>query len=246
MQTDAGPIGLRVTMAVARLVMGEWGEQMRSLLNDAGINILLEVLFVDDGRFLTTPIPDGVRWSQLHKKFVFQDEWHNKDNELLPADRRKKTSVELCKAMNSIFPNIKFTIEVEDDFESKRLPTLDTELWLDRSDKGNFLKYSFYEKPMKNPFCIMKSSAMSEKSKIQILSQDLIRRMQNICQSIPQSERNNVVDNYTDRLFRSGYSQSQVREIIVSGLMGYENKVIKATRQNIPLTSVRSGGVQFQ
>ena len=92
--------------------------------------------------------------------------------------------------MNSIFPNISFTIEVEEDFESRRLPLLDTELWVEKSDSGCFLKFSFYEKPMKNPFCIMKSSAMSERSKIQILSQDLIRRMQNICQTVEQSERN--------------------------------------------------------
>ena len=88
---------------------------------------------------------------------------------------------------------------------------------------------------MKNPYNVMKSSAMSEKSKIQILSQDLVRRMQNVCQTISQSEKNEIIDNYSDRLFRSGYSQSQVREIIVSGLVGYENKLARAARQNIPL-----------
>ena len=46
----------------------------------------------------------------------------------------------------------------------------------------------------------MKSSAMSEKSKIQILSQDLIRRMLNICDTVPQTERNKIVNDYTDRL----------------------------------------------
>ena len=133
---------------------------MRETLAEADIKILLEGLFVDDGR------------------------------DISPETRKKKTSEELCKAMNSIFPNIRFTIEVEEDFESRRLPLLDTELWVEKSDSGCFLKFSFYEKPMKNPFCIMKSSAMSERPKIQILSQDLIRRMQNICQTVEQSERN--------------------------------------------------------
>ena len=231
LQSDSGPIGLRITMAVARLVMSEWGERMRDILTDAGIKVFLEGSFVDDIRYVTSPIPNGVRWSQQEKKFVFKEEWFQEESEFSPARRKKKTSEELCFAMNSIFPNIKFTVEVEDDFESKRLPTLDAELFFE----GNFLRFSFYEKPMKNPYCIMKSSAMSEKSKIQILSQDLIRRMQNTCQTIPQSERNKIVDSYTDRLVRSGYSQSQVREIIVSGLMGYENKVTRAKRDNIPL-----------
>ena len=69
LQSDSGPIGLRITMAVARLVMGEFGERMREILAEADIKILLEGLFVDDGRYITTPIPDGVRWSQQNKKF---------------------------------------------------------------------------------------------------------------------------------------------------------------------------------
>ena len=208
---------------------------MRGILTDAYIKIFLEGLFVDNIRYITSPIPDGVRWSQYDKKFIFQEEWYKEESDISPAKRKQKTSEQLCHAMNSIFPNIKFTVEVEEDFDNKRLPTLDTAIWIENSEKGNFLKYSFYEKPMKNPYCVMKSSAMSEKSKIQILSQDLIRRMQNVCQTISQSQKNEIIDNYSDRLFRSGYSQSQVREIIVSGLVGYENKLARAARQNIPL-----------
>ena len=63
-QTDSGPIGLRITMAVARLVMGEWGEKMKAILTDADIKIFLSGLFVDDCRYLTSSLPDGVRWSQ--------------------------------------------------------------------------------------------------------------------------------------------------------------------------------------
>ena len=35
---DGGPIGLRVTMCVARIVMGEWGEKMRDILDKAKID----------------------------------------------------------------------------------------------------------------------------------------------------------------------------------------------------------------
>ena len=80
--------------------------------------------------------------------------------------------------MNSVFPNIKFAVEREEDFPNGRLPTLDCELWVEESLSGNFIRYSFFEKAMKNPFCIMQSSAMSSKSKIQILSQEMIRRLQ--------------------------------------------------------------------
>ena len=100
--------------------------------------------------------------------------------------------------MNSIYSNLNFTVEVEEDFENHRLPSLDCELFM---DKNNYkINYSFYEKSMKTPFCIMRNSAMSEKSKVSILSQDLIWRMQNIDENIPESERIEVIDNYIDRL----------------------------------------------
>ena len=228
-QTDSGPIGLRITMAVARLVMGEWGEKMKAILTDADIKIFLSGLFVDDCRYLTSSLPDGVRWSQDEKKFVFRKEWKSED---CLQNKNQRTSQELCHAMNSIYSNIKFTIETESDFSNKRLPTLDFDLWV---EEGNYLRYSFYEKPMKNPFCIMQQSAMSNKTKIQILSQDLVRRMLNVGDNVSQDERNKIVDDYTDRLIRSGYSEAQVRDIIVSGLTGYERKKTKAANEKAPL-----------
>ena len=228
------PLIVKITMAVARLVMGEWGEKMRQTMTDTNIKIFLDGLFVDDCRFLTSSLPLGVRWSQEERNFIFREDW-KKENVDEQLNNQQRTSNELCKAMNSIFSNIKFRIETEEDFPNKRLATLDFELWMENSEVGKFLRYSFYEKPMKTPYCIMKSSAMSEKSKIQILSQDLIRRMLNTCESVSQKEKNEIVDKYTNRLFRSGYSKKQVREIIVSGLTGYEKKVNKAAKEKIPL-----------
>ena len=57
----------------------------------------------------------------------------------------------------------------------------------------------------------------------------------NLCDEVSQEERNKAVDSYTDRLIRSGYSISQVRDIIVSGLTGYERKKLKATKEKAPL-----------
>ena len=48
LQHNSGPIGLRVTMAVARLVMLEWGEHMREILTKADIKTYLEGVYVDD------------------------------------------------------------------------------------------------------------------------------------------------------------------------------------------------------
>ena len=72
-QSDSGPIGLRVTMCVARLVMGEWADKLRELLDKSGIERYLEAVHVDDLRFVLSSLPHGWRWSQEDKKFIFKD-----------------------------------------------------------------------------------------------------------------------------------------------------------------------------
>ena len=54
LQLEGGPIGARVTMCVARLVMQEWGEQYMNILIDA--QLLIDFLrgYVDDGRQIST------------------------------------------------------------------------------------------------------------------------------------------------------------------------------------------------
>ena len=71
-------------------------------------------------------------------------EWALEDleNEISREDRTVK---EVLKMMNCINGDLKFTAELETDFESKRLPTLSFELW---SEKGG-LRHSYYEKPMR-------------------------------------------------------------------------------------------------
>ena len=52
--------------------------------------------------------------------------------------------------------------------------------------------------------------------------QEIIRRMSNTSQEISQQERNNILEDYTDQLMRSGYSIQDIRKYMVQGLVGYE------------------------
>ena len=77
----------------------------------------------------------------------------------------------------------------------------------------------------------MEKSAMAEKSKISSLSQDLIRRLQNTNTEIGQGRKNEIVENYIQKLRYSGYRKVQIREIIQSGLMGFLSKVRRCQEQ---------------
>ena len=176
-------------------------------------------------------------WSQEEKKFVFKEEWENEDK-LAGESNRKRMSNEICKAMNSVYSFLKFTVETEEDFpQNNRLPSLDTQLWMEDvpGQKRQKINFSFFEKSMKTPFCIMKDSAMSERTKISILSQDLIRRMLNTSETVPDRERVEIIDTYIDRLVVSGYCPAQVKEIVESGLTGYLRKVQYSKKNGLPL-----------
>ena len=204
-------------------------------MDHAKMTRYMEGSYVDDIRYVVSRLTPGMRWGSEERKFLFKDEWEKEDLVSEESDT-KRTAGELCKAMNSVYNNIKFTVETEEDFNG-RLPTLDMELWMEEVKGQNRKKinYSFFEKKLNTPYCVMRSSAMSASSKISTLSQDLIRRMMNCSETVPQSERDGIVNDYIDRLMVSGYEKDQVREIVESGLLGYERKLKRARKSNMPL-----------
>ena len=135
----------------------------------------------------------------------------------------EKTARVLKQMMNSVFTNLRFTVETAEDFKDAALPTLDTKVWIE----GGRLLYTYFEKPMANKKVMARKSAMGENMKIASLSQDLVRRMKNTSSRLPQSSRNEVVNQYTIKLASSGYSLDQVHRIVVAGLRGFEKKVKK-------------------
>ena len=78
--------------------------------------------------------------------------------------------------MRGIFGCLEFTTETEEDFADSWLPTLDTKL---RVKQDNQVDYCFYEKPTTSPVTVRKESALEENSKVQILSNNLIRMYYN-------------------------------------------------------------------
>ena len=88
---------------------------------------------------------------------------------------------ELRKCMDSISPDLRFEMELEQHFPSNgfKLPTLDTSLYVTRPDNAPpVIQYEFYEKPMNSKYVIMEKSAMEHSSKLSILSNDLVRRQE--------------------------------------------------------------------
>ena len=123
-------------------------------------------------------------------------------------------------------------MESEEDFPNKRLQTLDFEAWYDAQEGA--IKHSFFEKSMQTNLVIMERSAMGNQQKHSVLANDLVRRLSNMSQTLTITEYVAVIDKYTFKLKASGYSQEQAKEIIMSGIRGYKNKIARRKRENQP------------
>ena len=69
-QVDGGPIGARLTMSVARLVLQDWYEDFQSILSCSNITKHLQGLYVDDGRTITDILQLGTRFDPENIKFT--------------------------------------------------------------------------------------------------------------------------------------------------------------------------------
>ena len=224
---------MRIAGSVARIVMAKWAEKVLEIMSKNNIEVWLAAIYVDDVRFVTSLISQGTRWDGKKKKFASKKEWQEEDEKDGLSDECR-TARELLKAMNSVFHNIQFTSEIPQDFPNNRLPTLDFTCWLeddfeidgasdniengevdeDQARTRSRIFYSFFEKPMSSPFCILEQSALPENTKIASLSQEVVRRMLNTSELVSQQERNQVIETFITKLRVSGYHQEKIRRII--------------------------------
>ena len=83
------------------------------------------------------------------------------------------------------------------------------------------MRYVYYEKPVTSELVLMKRSAISERTKVQVLAQDLVRRMRNSCVLISINERTEIVNSFLAKVKKSGYSIAQRKAIVAAGIKGY-------------------------
>ena len=63
-QQEGGPIGARVTMCAARMVMQHWAREYTGILLQAGLRLPLMTGYVDDGRQGSTVLRRGMRFNE--------------------------------------------------------------------------------------------------------------------------------------------------------------------------------------
>ena len=113
LQKAGGPIGLRSTCAVARVVMNEWDMRWLELCNRSNIKIGKSNRYMDDIRAFLKALREGWRW--MDGDLCYKKTWELEDKESGVSASRRSANI-LVGMMNDIFPFLNFTIEL------RRLP----------------------------------------------------------------------------------------------------------------------------
>ena len=122
---------------------------------------------------------------------------------------------------SSILGCLNFTWDTPCSNPNKRLPVLDTELWVGEQarektihHKINFeapkvtrtnwllevILFSFYKKPMANRCANLQRAGLPESSKVATATQKILRRLKNVSRELPKSKIESVLQLYMSEL----------------------------------------------
>ena len=133
----------------------------------------------------------------------YTEAWRIEDQYTSPLEVTRRV---LEGAMQEILTFLTLTTEVGD--EEGWLPTLDLNL---RMEGNNMVSWKYYEKPTTTNVTVQRRSALEENSKMQILSNDLVRRLASTDGRQGRKVTGAVIDQYAQKLLTSGYTMIQTR-----------------------------------
>ena len=113
-------------MASSRLVMQEWSEKYRRVMEASKVEMYALRGYVDDNRQLSEPMRKGTRFNKKEQRYTWREDWEREDLEMNEPDEARMGRVCL-EGMNAV-SNLTFTVETVHDIPNKMLPTLDLQV----------------------------------------------------------------------------------------------------------------------
>ena len=98
-QQSGGPIGLRATCAVARIVMNHWDAKWMELMDENNIKRDLEDRYMDDIRVIAMALKAGWRW--FEDGFYWCKEWEAEDKNAMPTSEERTTNM-ILESMKTV------------------------------------------------------------------------------------------------------------------------------------------------
>ena len=231
-QDHGGPIGLKLSGAVAKVYMVWWCRMFRIILEIATSSIpsfrhhLLK-FYVDDQLQVCEELPPGSRYLGGEVVVVEQEV---EGDRLIPGDQR--TANVLKQIANTISGNTRIEVETPSAHPTGWMPFLDLQLRI-ASDKS--IDWKFYKKSMSSKYFILNRSAVPAKVKRASLAQEGLRRLRNTRPTLLPGEKVKLMEDMAEMLYDSGYPEHFRAGILRAALTGYYKQVEADSRGSTPL-----------
>ena len=217
----------------SRLSMCQWDRTWAAIQNQSGLIVSLFCRYVDDLRLYLRPISQGWEWTH--------DGWKWKD----VIDTRtpyRRTLDEINKCLNDVWCFLEFTVEGEEDFADKFLPTLDFSTHV---LKTGYVSYKFFNKPMSSNIVLQNGTALSRECVFSSLRQEIVRRLGNCDKSMGKEYRIKIVEDLIQLLVNSGHKFTYIKSVILQGVtkfvyMLYRNNLTPSDKVYSPLHRLRT------
>jgi hypothetical protein len=233
LQLRGGPIGLKLSGALAKVCMLAWSRTFKDKVSAAlaGLtyfNLYMLKFYVDDTGLAMEELEPGCRF--LDGKVEVVEAEVERDRQV-PGDLR--TARVMVEIANSILPYLQFEADCPSNHSSGWMALLDLEV---RVAEDSTVDYRFYSKPCASRYTMMRSSAMPARTKMNGLTQEVIRRLRNTRASLPWEEHQApILTDFSRKMARSGYAEGYREEVLKSGVAGYERQLEASRTGEKPL-----------
>ena len=241
-QARGGGIGLRLTGSAASVRMDRRARTIKPIMEENMIKTHVFGKYVDDVNWVLESVGLGTRWDNEKGRLRWDQDWEEEDRRLGTSED-KVTMQAMLGMANSVAPDLKFTVECADDHEGGRIPMLDLMVWREQgADGSEKLLHCYYEKPVTSQKVMIKGLAMPMATKMEVLAQEVIRRMRNTSLLVPLEVRRKVLDQAMQKMCNSGYTEGERKAVLEAGVKGYCNKVAREHSQGRRVNRSREEG----
>ena len=155
--------------------------------------------------------------------------WAREDQGVSDIERTRRI---LAGTMGTIEEYLEFTTETQEDFNDWWLPTQDCAV---RISEDNQILFKFWENTTNSTRVLDKRTAMGENQKVQILTQEFVRRLANTKEDLPREEYQTILNMFCQKMYNSGYKEDQIRRVVIAGIRGWGGKTTRCKEQGMRL-----------
>ena len=74
-----------------------------------------------------------------------------------------------------------------------------------------------------------------ENQKVQILTQEVVRRLANTKEDLPREEYQTILNKFCQKMYNSGYKEDQIRRVVIAEIRGWGGKITRCRVQGMRL-----------